>query len=73
MDKDQTYRIANKSDLSLSILNNILCWVYTEDVNKVNNFICAINTEIDALEGRIDLGTMILILIYPHSHEEYIL
>ena len=58
MDKAQTYRIANRRDLSLNVLNNILSWVQTDDLDEVNNFICTINTEIDALEGRIDLGSI---------------
>ena len=58
MDKAQTYRIANKRDLSLNLLNNILGWAHPEDVNEVNKFICTIHSEIDALEGRIDLGTL---------------
>lgn len=58
MDKAQTYRIANRRDLSLNLLDNILTWVETDDIEEVNNFICTINIENDALEGSIDLGTI---------------
>ena len=58
LDKAQTYRIANRRDLSLNVLNNILTWVQTDDLDKVNNLICTINIENDALEGRIDPGTI---------------
>ena len=44
--------------MSLIILNNIVAWVQTDDLNEVNNFICTINIENDALEGSIDPGTI---------------
>ena len=58
MDKAQTYRIANRRDLSLKVLNDILPWVKVEESEEVNILICTINVENDALEGRIDLGTI---------------
>lgn len=40
------------------VLNHILSWVNVEEAEEINNLICTINIENDALEGNIDLGTI---------------
>ena len=58
LDKAQTYRIANRRDLSLNVLTDILAWAQKNDLDKVNKLICTITIENDALEGSIDPGTI---------------
>ena len=71
MDKAQTYRIANRRDLSLNVLNNILTWVQTGDLDEVNNFICTITIENEVLEGNIDLGTIAEMMKECNSNPEF--
>ncbi len=58
MDKAQTYRLACRRDLSLSLLNEIHTWVNQEEIEQVNDFICVVQNEIDILNGTIELGSI---------------
>ncbi len=58
MDKAQTYRIACRRELCLNVLNDMLSWAEGDNIEEVNNFICSVNTEIDVLEGNIDVGSV---------------
>ncbi len=56
MDKAQTYRIACRRDLCLSLLNEINSWAEGDDIAEVGSFICAVQLEQNILDGLIDFS-----------------
>ncbi len=56
LDKAQTYRIAGRQDLCLTVLTDVLRWADIDDIEEINKLICAVELEEDVLAGRMDIG-----------------
>jgi hypothetical protein len=52
LDKAQTYRLAERRDLALALINSMSAWVHTEDMKYAQSWKCMIEIEQKVLSGQ---------------------